>query len=417
MDYEQLLDGCAQVGCRLLAAGAEIYRVEDTVGRLLSAYGVHGDVFALPNTLIVTLTDGAGEMHTCLRRTGPVSGTDIEVIERFNALSRKVCADRPDPAQLPRLVEETASQCRTYSTLTTLVGYFLGGFFFTLLFSGGLLDALVGGIAATLSSLCVMALGQLRVNFFFQTMAAAMVLGVAAYGLCALGLPVNMEVTMIGALMVLVPGLIFTNFLCDLITGDALSGVSTFIRAILTATALAVGAGAALALFQALGLSVEGTGQIVQYGALAQLGIAFLACAGFAIMYNVHGWGGATLCCLGGALGWAVYLAFGVVTDSTYLRYAVAAVCIAAYAEVMARLRKYPITAYLVVSYFPLVPGSYIYYAMYYAIQGQRQLALESGIRALGLAACIATGTLFVTTCVRTYATWKEQRGSKRGAL
>lgn len=50
------------------------------------------------------------------------------------------------------------------------------------------------------------------------------------------------------------------------------------------------------------------------------------------------------------------------------------------------RVRKYPITAYLVVSFFPLVPGSYIYYAMYYAIQGQRQLFLESGIQALGLA-------------------------------
>lgn len=87
------------------------------------------------------------------------------------------------------------------------------------------------------------------------------------------------------------------------------------------------------------------------------------------------------LCCLGGALGWAVYLAMGMVTGSIYLRYLVAGIAIAAYAEAMARVRKYPITAYLVVSFFPLVPGSYIYYAMYYAIQGQRQLFLESGSR------------------------------------
>ena len=79
-------------------------------------------------------------------------------------------------------------------------------------------------------------------------------------------------------------------------------------------------------------------------------------------MYNVHGWG-VVLCCLGGALGWAVYLAMGMVTGSIYLRYLVAGIAIAAYAEAMARVRKYPITAYLVVSFFPLVPGSYIYYA------------------------------------------------------
>jgi len=76
----------------------------------------------------------------------------------------------------------------------------------------------------------------------------------------------------------------------------------------------------------------------------------------------------------------------------------------------MARVRKYPITAYLVVSYFPLVPGSYIYYAMYYALQGQRELALDAGIQALGLAACIAMGTLLVSTTVRTYTTWRRKR-------
>ena len=123
------------------------------------------------------------------------------------------------------------------------------------------------------------------------------------------------------------------------------------------------------------------------------------------------------LCCLGGALGWAVYLAMGMVTGSIYLRYLVAGIAIAAYAEAMARVRKYPITAYLVVSFFPLVPGSYIYYAMYYAIQGQRQLFLESGIQALGLASCLAIGTLLVSTTVRTCVTWRRERRMKRDTL
>mgnify|MGYP000247453766 FL=1 len=83
----------------------------------------------------------------------------------------------------------------------------------------------------------------------------------------------------------------------------------------------------------------------------------------------------------------------------------------------MARVRKYPITAYLVVSFFPLVPGSYIYYAMYYAIQGQRQLFLESGIQALGLASCLAIGTLLVSTTVRTCVTWRRERRMKRDTL
>ena len=66
------------------------------------------------------------------------------------------------------------------------------------------------------------------------------------------------------------------------------------------------------------------------------------------------------------------------------------AVAIAAYAEAMARVRKYPITAYLVVSFFPLVPGSYIYYAMYYAVQQDMDLsadfARQTALYALGIA-------------------------------
>ncbi len=56
MDYDLLLEGCCEIGCRLLQCGAEIHRAEDTVRRLLAAYGVEGDVFAIPNCLIVSLS-------------------------------------------------------------------------------------------------------------------------------------------------------------------------------------------------------------------------------------------------------------------------------------------------------------------------------------------------------------------------
>ena len=213
--------------------------------------------------------------------------------------------------------------------------------------------------------------------------------------------------------MVLVPGIAFTNFMCDLMMGDALSGVSTFIRAVLTATAIALGTGVALYLFRSMGFDTDGTAMLVAYGPLAQLVIGFLACAGFCVLYNVHG-GGAVLCCLGGTLGWGVYLAMSAVSDSIYICYVVAAMFISAYAEAMARVRKYPITSYLVVSYFPLVPGSYIYYAMYYSIQGELTKARDKGLQAIGLAACLAFGVLLVCTVVRTVSAWRKERRAAR---
>lgn len=400
MNCDLLLDSCGEVGCRLLAGGAEIYRVEETVTRLLGAYGVRGDVFALPSCLIVSFQDSEGRAYTRMRRTG-APATDIDVIERFNALSRSVCANPPPVERLAVLVRSTADSCRTYPPAVNLLGYFLGALFFTFLFRGGFLDALAAGLAGVVSGVCVLALDRLKVNFFFKTVAAALVLGLTVCLLQIAGMPLHMGATIIGALMVLLPGILFTNFMCDLITGDVFSGTSSFIRAVLTGTAVAVGSGAALSLFAGCGVTAEETLPPNFYSAFFQCATAFIACVGFCLMYNIHG-GGILLCCLGGSLGWAANLAAAQFLDNTLLCYLVAAVAITAYSQVVARVRKYPVTAYLVVSYFPLVPGSYIYYAMYYALQGQQQRFLESGVTALGVAASIAMGTLLVTTTVRT---------------
>ena len=408
MDYNQLLNGCGEIGRCMLSSGAEIYRVEDTVRWILSSYCVNGDVWAIPTQLIVSLTDDAGRSYTRLYRTAPAS-IDIEAIERFNALSRAICADPPPPERLVDMARETRALCRVYSTKLLLLGCLLGAFFFTLFFQGRLLEASVAALAGAAAGLCSHELDRIKINFFFKTIASALVLGLVIYGLCALGLPINTGVTGIGALMVLIPGLIFTNFMSDLITSETLSGVTTFIRAVLTVAALVIGTGLALYLFKAPGLSVEGSAHVADYGPLLQCGISFLACLGFCLMYNVHGWG-IILCCIGGALGWGTYLAAGALTDSIYICSLFAAVMIAIYAEVMARLRKYPITAYLVVSYFPLVPGTYIYYAMYNSIHGDWRSALNSGTQAIGLAACLAMGTLLVSTAVRIFSARRMEK-------
>lgn len=415
VDSEQVLIGCGEVGSRLLDGGAEIYRVEETMRRMMAAYGKKGDVFAIPGCLIVSIEDESGQTHTRLYRAAGHTGPDIEVVERFNALSRSVCANPPAPEELPRLAEKTAAECKHYPMWVKCLGYFVGALFFALFFQGGALEALCAGVTGLMAGLCAMELDRMKVNFFFKTLAAAAVLGLLSYGMAALGLPIHTGAVVMGAILVLVPGLIFTNFMCDIITGDVLSGVSSFIRAVLTATAIALGSGAALYLFQWMGLSVDGIPRTVEYSVLAQCIISLLACCGFCIPYNVHGFSGILLCSLGGGLSWGVYLLMGQVTDSVYLCYLVAAIFVAVFAEIMARVRKYPITAYLVVSYFPLVPGGFIYRTMYYGIQGERQLFLETGLQTIGIAACLAMGALVVSTTVRTFSTWRRERRMKRG--
>ena len=401
MDYDLLLEGCCDMGCRLLGCGAEIHRVEDTIRRLCAAYQVQGEVFAIPNCLIVSVADGQGRIHTRMRRA-QVEGINIEALEGYNALSRRLCAAPPeDPAQISTQARQVSRELRGYPPAVILLGYLIGAFFFALFFSGGVGDAAAAGLSGLLAGACLMALGRVRVNFFISTMAAGFVLAFSAYALLALGLSVHIQAVIPGAIMVLVPGLVFTNFMSDLLTGDIIAGLSTFARAVLTAGAIALGTGAALVACLHLWSLPAGDAVATGYPAWLYCLFAALGCLGFCLPYHVQGLGG-FLCCLGGALGWAVYLGAQALTgDPVYLPSFFAALAVAVYAEAMARLRKCPATSYLVISYFPLVPGLTIYQAMNYSIQGDTQLFLETFIRTFGIAGCIALGALVVSTAMR----------------
>ena len=53
--------------------------------------------------------------------------------------------------------------------------------------------------------------------------------------------------------MALVPGLVITNFMRDIIAGDMISGLSKLSEALLTGTGIALGTGLALSLIRMLG--------------------------------------------------------------------------------------------------------------------------------------------------------------------
>ena len=81
---------------------------------------------------------------------------------------------------------------------------------------------------------------------------------------------------------------------------------------------------------------------------------AFLGCIGFSYLFNVRG-PGILLCATGGALGWLVYLASAPVVHSDIVQAFLAALAIAIWSEAMARLRKCPVTSFLLLALFPLV--------------------------------------------------------------
>ena len=101
MDYYLLADMTVQIGYELAVAGAETYRVEETMRRVIEAYGTEGQAFAIPNCVAVSFVTPNTKPLTIMKRVG-YHGNDLERIEKLNALSRRICAEVPDP--------ETAAQ-------------------------------------------------------------------------------------------------------------------------------------------------------------------------------------------------------------------------------------------------------------------------------------------------------------------
>ena len=127
---------------------------------------------------------------------------------------------------------------------------------------------------------------------------------------------------------------------------------------------------------------------------------SFIACVGFGLVFNIHGFG-VLICGFGGALGWLTYLLSQRAMGGDVVPAFFAAVVIAIYAETMARIRRCPVTGYLQVALLPLVPGAGIYNAMRYCVASETDLFISTLLHTFGVAAALAIGAMLSSTVLR----------------
>ena len=230
MDYGILLELAADLGFELAMCGAETFRIEESVGRVLQAYGVRSEVFAIPNSLTVSIETDQGQPMTCLRRIG-IHGNDLDGVEVLSGLSRKLCQETPPLEEARRWLEESRKNRRSYPLIISLLGHFLGAFGFSLLFGGSIMDGICGGFCGLIIGIINRFTGKLKANQFFSIIAASFPMALMAYAISAAGIADNADMVNIGALMILVPGLLFTNAMRDIIFGDINSGTNRIVQA------------------------------------------------------------------------------------------------------------------------------------------------------------------------------------------
>lgn len=406
MDYQHLLDITTQLGYELAMNGAETYRVEETITRICAAYGMEAEVFAIPNCLTVSLETPQHKSLTRVRRIGH-HGTDMDFIERYNQLSRRICAEKPEITVAEQWLKQAKKDHKQFPFWVYILGNIMVASGFVFSYNGGTTDTICAALCGFAAGLIGFFMAKLKVNIFFSTIASAFAMGLIAYTAETLGLLVNTDGVIISSLMLLVPGLLFTNALRDIIYGDTNSGINRIVQVLLIGVAIALGTGSSGNI-----LSAFHTSQIINtpmhHSILLESTATFFACCGFMIVFNIHGKGG-FLCALGGALTWALFRICDQIWIGSMLSYFIATFFASAYSEVIARVRKCPAISYLVISVIPLLPGAGVYRTTYAIMKGNMADFSSHAIETVAIAGAMAVGILIVSTLARLWSTYQQK--------
>ncbi len=411
MDYNKLLDFVVDIGYELSMSGAEIYRVEESMTRMLATYGVEAEVYAIPNTILVSITRPDGKPITRMRRVG-FHGNDLESVSDFTALSRRICIEKPDADAAYAMLEETRRNRKSYRTLLTIVGYFLGSAGFALFFGGNWIDTIIGGFAGVATGLCLLFADKYKANNFFKTILASFFLAMVPYVCSIVGICSNPDAATTGAVMTLIPGLLFTYAMRDIIFGDTNSGVNRIVQVLLIALAIALGTSGAWSLVTNLWHAPVSAPAIDHSILVEWLAGCIIGCTGFSILFNIHRMG-ILFGAIGGMISWSAYCITELLGGTPDTAMLVSSAVAAIYSEVMARIRKCPAIGYLVLSIIPLIPGSSLYFTMTYIVRGEIADFGTKGLDTVVLTCMMAVGILLVSTTVRMWNVWKFEHKKK----
>lgn len=126
---------------------------------------------------------------------------------------------------------------------------------------------------------------------------------------------------------------------------------------------------------------------------------AGIGSAGFAFFFNAKKV--QILCAaISGLLVSGLYILLAANYDSILLNNMLCAMFVTAYAEVFARIMKAPSSVFLLPAIIPLVPGGYLYYAMYGLVTGAPGVAWENANATMLTGLGIAMGILMISVIV-----------------
>ena len=391
---EDVLEVASEAGHILLENGAEISRVEDTMERISSHYGVNtGHFFVLSNGIFTTSSSNKYANVEFI----PIRGIQLSKVVEVNRLSYRIAAGKVSLTQARAELDAIRDEPMK-PAWEQIVGSAFGAAGFCAVFGGGFMDCAAAFVVGTLLYLFLLFVSSRYLSKIVGGICNSLVATLLCLASYRLGFGSSLSNIIIGAIMPLIPGVPFVNGVRDLADSDYIAGTTRLTDAMLGFFCIALGVGTSFVLdgsiFQGM-IELKGVTVNAETAGLGwQTLAAFIGTFAFAILFGVPRPQYAT-CGIIGAIGWAAFLIMtrvGIAGTMVSITFSTVLICLMS--RMVAVWDKCPSTVYLLCGIFPLVPGAGIFWFTYYLVAEKFRLSMTTGFNAGMAAIAIVLGII-----------------------
>ncbi len=245
-DNSTIMEVCLLAGKIMLQNGAETYRVEDTMVRIAASYGMkESQSFVTPTGIMFSLD---GTMPTRLVRILDRS-TDLQKVTTVNSISRQISRGELTVEEAFRRLKEVEAEGPTYPVPLQIAAASVASAGFLVMLTGSWSDVIPALVTSGVGFSILLYFQRLVEIKFFAEFLASFVIGMMSLIFVMSGIGNELDKIIIGSVMPLVPGLMITNAVRDLMAGHLVAGLSKGAEAFLTASAIGTGIAVTISIF------------------------------------------------------------------------------------------------------------------------------------------------------------------------
>lgn len=248
-EEREILLTALKAGRILLENGAEIFRVEETVDRICRYYGLKSaSTFVLSNGIFLTSGDEEETQFAKVQQI-PVNNANLSRVAEVNDLSRRIAAGE---CSLQEVREELnrIEAMPDFPQWIQLLCSGISGSCFSIMFRGDLQDAICSFFIGTLFYLYLIKIGKPHFSKIVRNIAGGALISAMSIFCYKLGIGHHLEAMIIGGIILMVPGVAFTNAIRDMADEDYIAGSVRMLDAVLVFFCIAMGVGFTMTMYQ-----------------------------------------------------------------------------------------------------------------------------------------------------------------------